>query len=41
MVEVEYYDTKILDYKNTYEIPFDEEISSRKDRKIKLFKIGG
>ena len=40
-VEVEYYDSKMLDYKNVFEIPFDEEATNKKDKKIKLFKIGG
>ena len=40
-IEVEYYDSKILESKNSFEIPFEEEITSKKDRKIKLFKIGG
>lgn len=40
-IEVEYYDGNMLDYKAVFEIPFDEEISSRKSKKIKLFKISG
>ena len=36
-LEVEYYDGNILDYQETFNIPFDEEIQSRKSRKIKLF----
>lgn len=41
MLEVEYYDANMLDGKETFEIPFDEEIANKKNRKIKLFKIGG
>ncbi|MBR2786804.1 MAG: hypothetical protein IKD76_04855 [Clostridia bacterium] len=40
-IQVEYYDSKLFDHKEIYEIPFDEEITSKKDRKIKLLKIGG
>lgn len=40
-IEVEYYDSKILEHKEIFEIPSEEEIANRKDRKIKLFKIGG
>ena len=40
-IQVEYYDGNMLDYKKSFEIPFDEEIINKKDRKIKLFKIGG
>lgn len=38
-IEVQYYDGNMLDYKECFDIPFDEEIISKKDRKIKLFKI--
>ena len=40
-VEVEYYDAKTLDYKQTFSIPNDEVNIGKKDRKFKLFKIGG
>lgn len=40
-IEVEYYDTNMLEYKTTIDIPIDEEIINKKERKIKLFKIGG
>ena len=40
-IEVEYYDSKALDYKETFEIPFEEDVTNKKDRKIKIFKIGG
>lgn len=40
-IEVEYYDSKVLDYKEKIDVPSDEEIASKKDRKIKLLKIGG
>lgn len=36
-VEAEYYDGNILDYQELFNIPFDEEITSRKSRRIKLF----
>lgn len=35
-IYVEYYDAKALEYKESFEIPFDEVIISKKDRKIKL-----
>ena len=40
-IEVEYYDSKILENKAIFEMPFEEEVTSKKDRKIKLLKIGG
>ena len=40
-IDVEYYDSKILENKASFEIPFEEEVTSKKDRKIKLLKIGG
>lgn len=40
-IEIEYYDGDMLDYQQRFEIPFDEEITNKKERKIKLFKIGG
>ncbi len=40
-IEVEYYDAKMLDYKDTFEIPYDEKNINKKERKIKIFKIGG
>ena len=40
-VEVEYYDSKVLENKEKFDVPIEEEITSKKDRKIKLFKIGG
>ena len=40
-IEVEYYDTNMLESKTTIDIPIDEEIINKKERKIKLFKIGG
>ena len=40
-IDIEYYDGKMLDYKDSFEIPFDEEIVNKKDKKIKVFKIGG
>ena len=36
-IEVEYYDGNILDHQEFFNIPFDEEISNRKSRKIKIF----
>lgn len=40
-IEVEYYDSKILEHKEIFDIPSDDEITNKKDRKFKLFKIGG
>lgn len=40
-IQVEYYDSKMLEHKEIIDIPFEEEITNRKDKKIKLFKIGG
>lgn len=40
-VNVEYYDGKMLEYKQTFDIPKDEVVTNKKDKKIKLFKIGG
>ncbi len=40
-MEVGYYDAKELDHKEVIEIPFDEEIINKRDKKIKLLKIGG
>ena len=40
-LKVNYYDENMLDYTEYFDIPFDEEISNKKDRKIKLFKMGG
>lgn len=40
-IEVECYDSKILETKKVFDIPSDEEINSKKDRKVKLLKIGG
>ncbi len=40
-IEVEYYDSKILETKKVFDIPNEEEIVNKKDRKVKLFKIGG
>lgn len=40
-IKVNYYDENMLDYTEYFDIPFDEEISNKKDRKIKLFKMGG
>lgn len=40
-IQVEYYDSKMLEHKQIIDIPFEEEITNRKDKKIKLFKIGG
>ena len=40
-LQVEYYDSKTLEYKQIYQIPIEEEIINKKDKKIKLFKIGG
>lgn len=40
-IKVEYYDADILDYEEVLEIPFDEEITNQKDKKMKLFKLGG
>ena len=40
-VEVDYYDSKELEHKEIFDLPSNEEISSKKDIKIKVFKIGG
>ena len=40
-IEVEYYDVKMLDNKQVFNLPYDEKIVNKKDRKIKVFKIGG
>ena len=40
-INVEYYDGKQLDYKQSLEIPSDDKITNRKDKKIKIFKVGG
>ena len=40
-IEVEYYDTNMLESKTTIDVPIDEEIINKKERKIKIFKIGG
>ena len=40
-IEVEYYDGNMLDYKEVFEVPFEEEIVSRKTRRIRLFKVSG
>lgn len=40
-VEVEYYDSKTLENKEIFDIPFEEEVTNRKNRRIKIFKIGG
>ena len=38
-IEVEYYDGNMIESKKIFDIPLDEEILSRKTRKIKLFKV--
>lgn len=38
-VEVEYYDGNMLDYKECFDIPLDEEVANKKNRKIRLFKV--
>lgn len=38
-IEVEYYDGNMMESKKIFDIPFDEEILSKKARKIKLFKV--
>ncbi len=38
-VEVEYYDGNMLDYKECFDVPFEEEGINKKSRKIKLFKV--
>lgn len=40
-IKVDYYDGNMLDHTECFNIPFDEEIMNKKDKKIKLFKIGG
>ena len=40
-VKIEYYDSKTLEYKRIFQIPIDEETINKKDKKIKLFKVGG
>ena len=40
-IQVEYYDSKELEAKEILELPNEEEITSKKDVKIKLFKLGG
>ncbi len=40
-IQVEYYDVKMLENKENFEIPPDEDIVGKKERKIKVFKIGG
>lgn len=39
-INVEYYDGKQLDYKQSLEIPVNEN-TNKKDKKIKIFKVGG
>lgn len=40
-IEVDYYDGNMLDHTECFDIPFDEDITNKKEKKIKLFKIGG
>lgn len=40
-IEVEYYDGTVIENKEIFDIPFDEEITNKKERKFKLLKIGG
>jgi hypothetical protein len=40
-IEVQYFDGKIMEHKEIFDIPFDEELLNKKNKKIKLFKIGG
>ena len=40
-IEVQYYDDKIMEYKQNFDIPLEEEITNKKDKKNKVFKIGG
>jgi len=40
-IEVEYYDANMLDYKTKIDIPIEEDVTNKKERKIKIFKIGG
>ena len=40
-IEVEYYDSDIAEYKEKFDIPDGENVTNKKDKKIKLFKIGG
>lgn len=40
-IEVEYYDSKTLDYKEVFEVPSEQKNIIKRDKKIKLFKIGG
>ena len=40
-IEVEYYDDKVLEHTANFKLPLDEDIANKKDRKIKLLKIGG
>lgn len=40
-IKVYYYDGNMLDHTECFNIPFDEEITNKKDKKIKLFKVGG
>ncbi len=36
-IEVEYFDGNVLDHQEVFSLPFDEEITSTKNRKVKLF----
>ena len=40
-INVEYYDGKQLDYKQVFEIPPEEKAINKKDKRIKIFKVGG
>ena len=40
-VEINYYDSKTMECKRVFQIPLEEEIINKKDKKIKLFKLGG
>ena len=35
-IQVEYFDSNMLDYNEDFEIPFEEEVMNRKDKKIKF-----
>lgn len=40
-IEVQYYDDKMMDYQQNFDIPLEEDITNKKERKTKVFKIGG
>lgn len=40
-IEVEYYDANVIERKEIFEIPPDEKNINKKEKKVKIFKIGG